>query len=141
MRELYLNLPVKDLKKSMAFFSELGFSFNPEFTSEKSGAMRIEDNIVVMLLPESHFKEFIPGKNIADTGTDAEALIALSSASKEAVDTMLEKVIAAGGKEYREKQDYGWMYGRAFQDLNGHIWEIIFMNKDAMPEEMKNKAK
>lgn len=140
-KQIFINLPVKDLKRTMDFFDKLGFSFNPVFTDENAACMIINENIYAMLLVEKFFKNFIPDKEICDTKKSAEALLALSAASRNDVDELIKKVVAAGGSEYRQTQDYGWMYGRAFQDINGHIWEVFYANLDAMPEEMKNKDK
>jgi uncharacterized protein len=140
-KQIFVNLAVKDLKKTMDFFSKLGFSFNPVFTDENAACMVISENIYAMLLVEKFFKNFIPDKEICDAKSSTEALVALTAGSRHEVDELIGKVVAAGGSEYRQAQDYGWMYGRAFQDINGHIWEIFYANLDAMPEEMKNKAK
>jgi uncharacterized protein len=140
-KQIFVNLPVKDLKKTVDFFSKLGFKFNPVFTDENATCMVISEDIYAMLLVEKFFKCFIPDKEICDSKRSAEALVALSAGSRKEVDELVGKAVAAGGSEYRQTQDYGWMYGRAFQDINGHIWEIFYMNMDAMPEEMKNKAK
>lgn len=140
-KQIFVNLPVKDLKKTVDFFSKLGFKFNPVFTDENATCMVISEDIYAMLLVEKFFKSFIPDKEICDSKRSAEALVALSAGSRKEVDELVGKAVAAGGSEYRQTQDYGWMYGRAFQDINGHIWEIFYMNMDAMPEEMKNKAK
>jgi uncharacterized protein len=138
--KIFVNLSVKDLKKTMDFFSKLGFTFNPMFTDENAACMIISEDIYAMLLVEKFFKSFIPGKEICDTKSSAEALIALSTKSRGKVDELIEKAVAAGGSEYRQAQDYGWMYGRAFQDNNGHIWEIFHADMSAMPKEMKNKG-
>jgi predicted lactoylglutathione lyase len=140
-KQIFVNLPVKDLKRTMDFFGKMGFSFNPVFTDENAACMVISENIYAMLLVEKFFQGFIPGREICDSRKSTEALVALSAASRQEVDELVRKVVAAGGSEYREAQDYGWMYGRAFQDLDGHIWEVFHANLDAMPEEMKNKAK
>lgn len=137
---IFVNLPVQDLKRTMDFFGKLGFSFNPIFTDENAACMIISENIYAMLLVQKFFKNFIPDKEICDTKRSTEALFALSVASRNEVDEFIKKVVAAGGSEYRQVQDYGWMYGRAFQDINGHIWEIFHANLDAMPEEMKKKG-
>ena len=139
--QIFVNLPVKDLKKTMDFFGKLGFSFNPVFTDENAACLVISENIYAMLLVEKFFKSFIPGKEISDARKSTEVLTALSAGSRQEVDELVGKAVAAGGSEYRQVQDYGWMYGRAFQDINGHIWEVFHANLDAMPEEMKNKAK
>lgn len=139
--QIFVNLPVKDLKKTMDFFGKLGFSFNPVFTDENAACMVISENIYAMLLVEKFFKSFIPEKEICDAKRSTEALVALSTGSRKEVDELVGKAVAAGGSEYRHAQDYGWMYGRAFQDIDGHIWEIFYANMDAMPKEMKNKGK
>ena len=139
--KIFVNLPVKDLKKAMDFFSRLGFKFNPMFTDENSACLVISENIYAMLLVEKLFKGFIPGKEICDAKSSAEALISLSAKTREEVDELVKKAVAAGGSEYRQAQDYGWMYGRAFQDIDGHIWEIFYMDMNAIPEEMKNKGR
>jgi predicted lactoylglutathione lyase len=139
--QIFVNLPVRDLKKTMDFFGKLGFSFNPVFTDENAACMVISENIYAMLLVEKFFKNFIPDKEICDAKKSTEALVALSTGSRQEVDELIGKAVAAGGSEYRQAQDYGWMYGRAFQDINGHIWEIFYANMDTLPEEMKNKAK
>jgi uncharacterized protein len=140
-KQIFVNLPVKDLNKTVDFFGKLGFKFNPMFTDENATCMVISKDIYAMLLVEKFFKSFIPDKEICDSKRSAEALVALSAGSRKEVDELVGKAVAAGGSEYRQTQDYGWMYGRAFQDINGHIWEIVYMNMDAMPKEMKNKAK
>lgn len=138
--KIFVNLPVKDLKKTMEFFGKLGYSFNPMFTDENAACMVITEDIYAMLLVENFFKSFIPDKEISDSKRNAEVLVALTANSRQQVDELIGKAVAAGGSEYRQAQDYGWMYGRAFQDINGHIWEVFHANMDAMPEEMKNKG-
>lgn len=138
-RQIFINLAVKDLNKTIEFFTKLGFKFNPQFTDENATCMIIDKDSFVMLLAEKFFKTFIPDKDICDAKKSAEALVAISAESRAKVDEMIKKVIEAGGKEYRNTQDYGWMYGRSFEDINGHIWEIFYMDESAMPEEMKKK--
>ena len=140
-RQIFVNLAVKDLGETVDFFTKLGFKFNPQFTDENATCMIIGKDSYVMLLVEKFFKTFIPNKRIADATKSTEALVALSAESRAAVDEMIEKAVAAGGSEYRKAQDYGWMYGRAFQDIDGHVWEIGYMDENAMPEEMKRKGK
>ena len=129
-----MNLPVKDLNKTIEFFTKLGFTFNPQFTDENATCMIVGEDIFVMLLVEKFFKIFTK-KEICDTTKDTEVIIALSAESREKVDQMINKVIEAGGREYREAQDHGWMYGRSFQDINGHLWEIIYMDESAVKKE------
>jgi hypothetical protein len=138
--QIFVNLPVKDLKKTMDFFSKLGFNFNPMFTDENAACMVISEDIYAMLLVEKFFKSFIPDKEICDAKRSTEALVALSTSTREEVDELIKKAVAAGGSEYRQAQDHGWMYGRAFQDINGHIWEIFHADTNAIPEEMKKKG-
>jgi hypothetical protein len=138
--KIFVNLPVRDLKKAMDFFSKLGFEFNPMFTDENAASMVISEDIYAMLLVEKFFKSFIPDKEICDAKRNTEALIALSTKTRAEVDELIRKAVAAGGSEYRQAQDYGWMYGRAFQDIDGHIWEIFHMDMNALPEEMKKKG-
>jgi uncharacterized protein len=129
--QIFVNLPVKDLSRTVEFFKKLGFAFNAQFTDENATCMIINDNIFVMLLVEKFFKSFTK-KEICDTTKDTEVIIALSTDSREKVDKMMQNVFQAGGKESREPQDHGWMYGRSFQDINGHLWEIIYMDEKAL---------
>jgi uncharacterized protein len=129
--QIFVNLPVKDLSRTVEFFKKLGFAFDAQFTDENATCMIINDNIFVMLLVEKFFKSFTK-KEICDTTKDTEVIIALSTDSREKVDEMMQSVFQAGGKESREPQDHGWMYGRSFQDINGHLWEIIYMDEKAL---------
>ena len=124
---IFLNLPVKDLNKSVEFFTKLGYTFNQQFTSPEATCMIVSDTIYVMLLVESYFQSFIT-KKIADTKTTVEALIGLSAESKEAVDKLVDTAISAGGTQTKDPQDHGFMYTRTFEDLDGHVWEIFWMN-------------
>jgi predicted lactoylglutathione lyase len=126
--EIFLNLPVKDLKRSMAFFTELGFTFNLNFTDDKAACLEIGENIYAMLLVEEFFKTFTQ-KQICNTATMTEILMALSVDSREKVDEIITAVVKAGGTEYMEAKDYGWMYQKAFLDIDGHHWEIFFMDE------------
>ncbi|MBI4149589.1 VOC family protein [Candidatus Woesearchaeota archaeon] len=137
-KQIFVNVPVKDLAKTIRFFTALGFTFNPQFTDENATCMIIGKDMFAMLLVEKFFKTFI-NKEICDAKKSTEVLLALSVESREEVDNMMKKAIAAGGNEPRAPQDHGWMYGRAFEDLDGHIWEVFYMNESKMPEEMKNK--
>ena len=136
--QIFVNLPVKDLDKSIEFFTQLGFTFNPQFTDQNATCMVIGENIYAMLLVEKFFKTFTK-KDIADAAKSTEVLLAITADSREKVDEMMEKVTAAGGSEPRAPQDHGWMYGRAFEDLDGHTWEVFHMDESSMPEEMKQK--
>ncbi|MDQ3239639.1 MAG: VOC family protein [bacterium] len=126
-RSIFVNLPVKDLNATKEFFAKLGFSYNKQFTNEDAACMVLGEKIFVMLLVEKFFKTFID-KEIADTKKTTEMLIAISADSKGEIDSMIEKVIEAGGCELRERQDLGFMYSRTFGDLDGHIWEILWMD-------------
>jgi len=130
--KMFLNLPVKDLNRSIAFFTELGFSFNPKFTNEKGTCLIIGENINVMLLVEEFFKTFTE-KEICDTITASEVIISISAETRKEVDEIIEKVVKAGGADIRTK-DYGWMYQRNFMDLDGHHWEIFFMDESQIPQ-------
>lgn len=131
--QIFVNLPVRNLDKSIEFFTKLGFTFNPKFTDKNATCMIIGKDIFAMLLVDSYFKTFT-SKEIADAARSTEAIIALSAESREKVDETMNKVMQAGGKESRAAQDYGWMYGRGFQDLDGHLWEIFYMDESAMPK-------
>ena len=129
--KIFVNLPIKDLNKSVAFFTKLGFSFNPQFTDENATCMIIGEDIFIMLLVEKFFKSFTK-KDVCDTSKNTEAIVALSVESREKVDQMIEKAKEAGGSEPREKQDHGWMYGRSFEDIDGHLWEVFFMEESTI---------
>ncbi len=125
---IFVNIAVKDLEKSKTFFQSLGFSFNPQFTDETAASMVIDDNIYFMLLTENKFSSFIKERAISDTNLVTEALYAISMNSREEVDAFMDKVMIAGGTAFREPEDYGYMYARSFTDLDGHIWEILWMD-------------
>lgn len=131
--KIFVNLPVKDLERSKAFFSKLGYSFNPQFTDDKAACMVIGDDIYTMLLTEPFFKTFTK-KDIADASKSTEVLVALSADSKGSVDELLRKALAAGAREAREPQSYDFMYGRSFEDLDGHIWEVIWMDPSVIKQ-------
>src|SRR5262247_4602221 len=124
--KIFVNLPVKDLKKSIGFFTKLGFTFNPQFTDETATCMIVSEDIFVMLLTHDKFKTFTPNK-ICDATKSTEVLVCLSCESREKVDDLVRKAVAAGGRAPREPQDQGFMYGHGFEDLDGHIWELMFM--------------
>lgn len=131
--KIFVNLPVKDLKKSINFFTQLGFSFNPQFTDEQATCMIIGENIFAMLLVEERFKDFTK-KPISDARKSTEVLLALDAASRANVDTMIGNAVKAGGLTYADPQDHGWMYGHSFADLDGHQWEILYMDESAIPQ-------
>jgi predicted lactoylglutathione lyase len=130
-QKIFVNLPVRDLKKSMGFFSKLGFTFNAQFTDETAACMIISEDIYVMLLTENKFKMFTP-KQICDATKFTEVLVCLSSASRDEVNEMVRKAVGAGGTTYKQPEDHGFMYGHGFQDLDGHIWELAFMEPSAV---------
>ena len=133
-RKIFVNLPVKDLKQSMAFFGELGFTFNSQFTDETAACMVVSDDIYAMLLTQNKFKTFTP-KQVCDATKSTEVLVCLSADSRQEVDQLVRKAVAAGGTTYNEPQDYGFMYGHGFQDLDGHIWELAYMEPDAIKQQ------
>jgi predicted lactoylglutathione lyase len=128
MRMIFVNLPVRDLPASERFFGELGFGFEPQFTDDTAACMVVDENIFVMLLTEERFKDFINGE-IADATSTTEAITALSADSREEVDDMVVRAIAAGGKPWKPVLEEGPMYGGSFQDLDGHVWELIHMQQ------------
>ena len=131
-RNLYVNLPVKDLERTVDFFAALGFSFNPKFTDENATCMIVNDGTSVMLLVESYFATFTK-KPIADAHASTETLLALSLDSRDEVDDFLAKAIAKGASEYAEPRDLGFMYQRSIADLDGHQWEVFFMDESQFP--------
>jgi len=133
-KQIFVNLPVKDLDKSKAFFNALGYTFNPQFTNESGACMVIADgSIYAMLLTEPFFKTFID-KPIVQAKEATEVLVCLSCESREEVDDLVAKAIAAGGRAPRPPQDHGFMYGHGFQDLDGHMWELAYMDMSAFPQ-------
>ena len=125
--KIFVNLPVKDLDKSMAFFKAIGFSFNPQFTDKTAACMVMSEDIYAMLLTHDKIKQFT-GKQIADAHKTTEVLTALAVESKAKVNELIDKAIKAGSKEPRQPQDYGFMFGRSFEDPDGHIWEVFWMD-------------
>jgi predicted lactoylglutathione lyase len=124
---IFVNLPVKDLDKSMAFFREVGFEFNMEWSNEDAACMVISEHIYAMLLTESHFQKFIR-KEIADTSRTSEAIISLTAESRAKVDEIIETAFAAGAKATVDTSDHGFMYTRSFEDIDGHLWEVFHMD-------------
>jgi uncharacterized protein len=131
-RMIFVNLPVADLDAAKAFYEAIGAVNNPQFTDETGACMVFSDTIYVMLLTHEKFAQFTP-KPIADAHATSEVLIALSCDSRESVDEMLGKALAAGGREPRPAQDHGFMYGRSLEDPDGHIWEPYWMDMAAAP--------
>ncbi len=127
--KMFVNLPITKLADSVKFWGALGFTFNPQFTSETSTCMIVGEDNYVMLLEKTDFARFTD-KAIIDTDTHREVLIALALESRAAVDEMATTVVANGGTLYGEPVDYGFMYQRAFIDIDGHHWEPFWMNPD-----------
>lgn len=131
-RQMYVNLPVKDIAKTKAFFSALGFAFDATFSNDDALCLIVSDDSYVMLLAESFFKTFTR-KTVCDARQSTEVLICLSCQSRAEVDQLVAKAVHAGGSIPRDPHDHGFMYGHAFEDLDGHIWELMFMDPDAVP--------
>ncbi|HJS76521.1 MAG TPA: VOC family protein [Burkholderiales bacterium] len=130
MRQIFVNLPVKDLERSKTFCSSLGFGFDAKFTDDKAACLVIEkDSIYAMLITEPFFKTFTP-RAVADAKSTSEVLLALSCASDREVDDLVARATAAGGKPIKEPQDHGFMYYRSFEDPDGHIWELLHMRSE-----------
>lgn len=127
--QIYINLPVNDLSKTKSFFEQLGYSFNAQFTDEKAACMIISNDIYIMLLRRDFFETFTH-KKVIDAKENTEVLICLSAENRNAVDELVQKAITAGGKAHREPMDHGMMYQWAFEDLDGHIWEIAWMDEN-----------
>ena len=136
--KIFVNLPVKELTKSIEFFTHLGFTFNPVFTDSTATCMIIGENIFAMLLTENRFQDFTK-KEIADANKTTEVLIAIDAESKEKVIELVNKAKEAGGQIYADAADHGWMYQHSFADLDGHQWEVLYMDEAAIPKEMREK--
>jgi len=131
---IFVNLPIKNLQRSVEFFTKLGFTFNPQFTDETATCMIVSEDIFVMLLTEEKFRMFTP-KEICDATRYTEVLVCLSRESRADVDDMVRKAVAAGGSTYNDPQDHGFMYGHGFQDPDGHIGELIFMEPGTVKQD------
>ncbi|WP_244815992.1 VOC family protein [Caballeronia sp. Lep1P3] len=129
-KQIFVNLPVRDLKRSMTFFKALGLAFDPAFTNEDAACLVIGENIFAMLLVEPFFRTFTD-KALVDAHESVETLICLSCESRAEVDELVAKALAAGGRAPRAPQDHGFMYGHGFEDLDGHIWELVHMSAEA----------
>ena len=132
-RKIFVNLPVRDLKKSMSFFSTLGFTFNPQFTDENAACMVISDEAFVMLLAEPYFRTFTK-QAVCDTSKATEGLFAISCASRAEVDQMVKTAIGQGGRPAMDATDHGFMYAWSFYDLDGHHWEVVWMDSAALQQ-------
>jgi uncharacterized protein len=130
--QIFINLPIKDLKKSMEFYEAIGFKNNPQFTDDTAACMALNENIFVMLLTYDKFKQFT-SKSIIDAKQTAGVLNSVSVDSNDEVNNLLDKALKAGGKEYRDAQDYGFMQLRCFEDIDGHNWEVFYMDVSKFP--------
>lgn len=131
---IFVNLPVKDLNRSVEFFTKMGYTFNPQFTNEDATCMIVSESILVMLLVEPFFKNFTK-KNIVNTSNDTEVIISLSVDGREHVDAMADKAIAAGAATPNDTLEMDGMYARSFEDPDGHHWEYMFMDPSAVNQE------
>ena len=131
--QIYVNLPVKELDRSVRFFTHLGYKFNPQFTDTNATCMIVGENIYVMLLVEKFFQTFTT-KPIVDAEKSTEVLLALSCDSRAQVDEMVRKAVEAGGSTPKPPQDHGFMYQHGYQDLDGHLWEVMHLDMSAMPK-------
>jgi len=132
--QIFINLPVKNLAKAMAFYTNIGFTNNPQFTDETAACMFFSDEIFVMLLTHDKFKQFIT-KEIADTSKTTAVINSLSLESVDKMNEMMAKVLDSGGNEYSEAKDYGFMQQRSFEDLDGHCWEVFYMDMSKFPQQ------
>ena len=132
--QTFVNLPVKDLAKATEFFGALGFTFDEVFTDENATRMIVSDDTSVMLVTEPFFQGFIAPQDIADTSRSREVIMGLSAESREQVDDLTGKALAAGGEPLGEPEDDGFMYMRGFRDLDGHQWSFIYMDMSATAE-------
>ncbi len=128
--QIYVNLPVRNLDRTVEFFTALGFTFNPQFTDKNATCMIIGENIFAMLLVEEFFKTFTQ-KQICDATKSTEVLIAISRESRADVDDIVSKAVAAGGRSHMQAQDHGFMYSHGFEDLDGHVWEVMYLDPAA----------
>ena len=132
-RQIFVNLAVESLGEAVAFFTQLGFTFDPRFTDETATCMIVNNEAFVMLLAKERFKDFTK-KELCDPTTQTEAIVSLSAESREQVDALVHKALAVGGRPARDPLDMGFMYGWGFQDPDGHLWEVIWMDPSALQE-------
>jgi len=132
-KQMFVNFPVADLPRSKEFFGKLGFTFNPQFTNDQAACMVIGENLYAMLLTSEYFRSFI-NKEISDATRSTEVLVALSCESRAEVDGLVSKALAAGGTAPRPAQDHGFMYSHGFDDLDGHIWEVFYMDPSTVEQ-------
>lgn len=140
-RQIFVNIAVKDLPRSRAFYSSLGFSFNEQFSDDTAACLVISEEIHAMLLTHPKMQGFLPeGHRVNDSASIHEALLCLSCESRQEVDQMVDQALASGATPVREPVDYGFMYYRAFQDPDGHIWEMMHMNKEQLGDQVAGQA-
>lgn len=132
-RQIFINLPIQNLKRSVDFFTGLGFSFNAQFTDEKATCMIVNDSAYIMLLVNEYFGTFIK-KPLSDATKQTEVLIAISAESRAGVDALVDKALASGATVAKEPMDHGFMYVRTFYDLDGHHWEVMWMDPSALQQ-------
>ncbi len=132
-RKLFVNLAVEDLDRAVEFFTKLGFSFDPRFTDDTGTCMVVSDEAFVMLLTRERFKDFTK-KELADPTAQTEAIVALSAASREQVDELADRALELGGAPANDPLDMDFMYGRSFHDLDGHLWEVMWMSPEAVEQ-------
>ncbi|MGJ0118411.1 VOC family protein [Williamsia sp. MIQD14] len=132
-RMLFVNLPVADVAVSRTFFTGLGFDINETFSDETTISVVLSDMATVMMLQTDRFRSFLADGDIVDTATSREALFAISADSRDAVDALADAALAAGGSPWTDPQDHGFMYGRSFRDLDGHAWEVVWMDTSQLP--------
>lgn len=133
-KQIFVNLPVKDLNKSIDFFTAIGYEFNPQFTDQNAACLVIGENIFAMLLVEEFFQTFTK-KELTDATRSTEVIVALSADSRAQVDEIVNKALAAGATPSNDPVDHGFMYSWSFQDLDGHLWEFLHMDQGAVPQE------
>jgi predicted lactoylglutathione lyase len=129
--KIFVNLPVTDLATSTDFYTALGYGLDPRFSDENASCIVLSDDIYVMLLVKGFFQNFTT-KQICDASTQTEAIFALSAESREAVDALVDKALASGGKPANDRTDQGGMYGWSFQDPDGHLWEVLYMDPSTL---------
>ena len=131
-RKIFVNLPIENMERSQAFFRALGFGFDPQFTNGQGACMVISEDIFAMLLVKPFFQTFTK-KPVADAKTSTEVLVCLSCDSRAEVDALVKNAVAAGGSAPNPPQDHGFMYAHGFEDLDGHVWELVWMDPSAAP--------
>jgi predicted lactoylglutathione lyase len=138
-RKLFVNIAVKDLQRSVDFYTKLGYTFDQQFTDENATCMIIGEDAYAMLLVEGFFAGFTP-RQICDTTTHHEALLCVSAESRDEVDSLVDTALAEGGSPAKEAQDHGFMYSRSFLDPDGHLWEVLHMDPSALEQQQDGAA-